>query len=76
MVDEESEGLNGEGSEGTALQEHIAHWVDVLDHWVTRIDSGLGRQVVRAGPAGADGGGDNSLRQMDEVGDLAKGVQG
>jgi hypothetical protein len=32
----------------SALQEHIAHWADVLDRWVQNIDARLGR------PDGAD----------------------
>jgi len=36
----ETEGSNlGDGG----LQEHIAHWADVLDHWVQSIDKRLGR---------------------------------
>ena len=28
----------------SALQEHVAHWADVLDRWVQSIDARLGRQ--------------------------------
>jgi hypothetical protein len=37
----ESEGSNL-GDSG--LQEHIAHWAEVLDRWVQSIDSRLGRR--------------------------------
>lgn len=28
----------------SGLEEHIAHWAEVLDHWVQSIDARLGRQ--------------------------------
>jgi hypothetical protein len=28
----------------SGLQEHIAHWADVLDRWVQSIDARLGRR--------------------------------
>lgn len=27
----------------SSLQDDLAHWADVLDHWVRSIDMGLGR---------------------------------
>jgi len=61
MAEEEEEGL----------QDHIAHWVDVLDRWVKRIDTGLGRQ-----DGAATSNGDGELLQMDDGDDVAKGVEG
>ena len=34
MIEEQEEGL----------QDHIAHWMEVLDSWVKRIDLGMGRE--------------------------------
>ena len=55
MTDEESEGFDGRDSEYEALQDHIVHWMEVLDRWVKRIDSGLGRQ--EGGEASLEGDG-------------------
>ena len=55
MTDEESEGFDGRDSEDEALQEHIAYWMEVLDRWVKRIDSGLGKQ--EGGEASLEGDG-------------------
>jgi hypothetical protein len=71
MAEDESEGLDGSVPDA-ALQDHIAHWVEVLDRWVKRIDTGLGRQDGAATTSNGDG----ELLQMDDGGDLAKGVEG
>jgi len=76
MADEESEGFGGSRSADEVLQDHIAHWMEVLDRWVKRIDTGLGTQDGGASmPEGADGG-ENVPSQMDDGVDFEKGVQG
>ncbi|HEY8816906.1 MAG TPA: hypothetical protein VIP57_17635 [Candidatus Dormibacteraeota bacterium] len=45
--------------EDSGLQEHIAHWAEVLDRWVQSIDTRLGRHeggVPGASPDEADVG--------------------
>src|ERR1700730_13290016 len=44
MSAEDAEGLDSAGLEEGGLQDNIAHWVEVLDRWVRRIESGMGRQ--------------------------------
>ena len=34
----------------SALEEHVAHWADVLDRWVQSIDARLGRRDGRVAP--------------------------
>lgn len=76
MADEESEEFGGSGSADEVLQDHIAHWMEVLDRWVKRIDSGLGTQDGGVStPEGPDDG-ENALPQMDDGVDFEKGVQG
>lgn len=76
MAGEESEGFGGSGSADEVLQDHIAHWMEVLDRWVKRIDSGFGTQDGGASaPEGADGG-ENVLPQADGGVDLEKGAHG
>ena len=53
MKEEEAEELGGGSPEDGLLQDHLAHWVEVLDRWVRRVDLGLG-----ARPAGKDAPGD------------------
>jgi hypothetical protein len=66
MAEEEEDGL----------QDHIAHWMEVLDDWVKRIDLGLGRQDGEA--ISLDGAVDGGLPpRVDEAGaDGTKGVDG
>lgn len=76
MADEESEEFGGSGSADEVLQDHIAHWMEVLDRWVKRIDSGLGTQDGGASTPEGAGGGENVLPQADGGVDFEKGVQG
>jgi translation initiation factor 2 alpha subunit (eIF-2alpha) len=48
MMDTERSNLEDSG-----LQEHIAHWAEVLDRWVKRIDAGLREE--NGDPSGPDG---------------------
>jgi len=41
-------GIESEDLEAGGLQDHIGHWVEVLDRWVKDLDRGMGRN-------GADG---------------------
>jgi ribosomal protein S12 methylthiotransferase accessory factor YcaO len=43
-TDMDAEKLNGDNLEDSGLEEHMAHWADVLDRWVRGIDTQLGRQ--------------------------------
>jgi hypothetical protein len=76
MADEESEGSAGEGSEDGTLQDHISHWVEVLDRWVKRLDSGMGRREVDAASPDGDGSADTGLPKLDESDGFTKGLQG
>lgn len=69
MAEEESEGLDGMGPEGESLQDHITHWMEVLDRWVKRVDSGLDGSSTTGGDRG-----ESQLLQMDDGDDLVKGV--
>jgi len=40
----------------SALEEHVAHWADVLDRWVQSIDARLGRRDGRFRPPSLDEG--------------------
>jgi hypothetical protein len=40
----DAEKLEGNNAEGSGLEEHMAHWADVLDRWVKGVDTRLGRQ--------------------------------
>ena len=71
MVEEEAKELPSEGSEDGALPEHIAHWVDVLDRWVKRIDLDMGGRIG----AGRVGEGDGLGDVAEDVGST-KGVEG
>jgi hypothetical protein len=55
MAEKDAEEVDGNNLVDGGLQDHLAHWMDVLDRWVRRIDKGLGRQDGVAGPiAGVD----------------------
>jgi hypothetical protein len=43
MVDEGAKGIESEGLEEEGLQDHIGHWVEVLDRWVKDLDRSMGR---------------------------------
>jgi hypothetical protein len=83
MDEEEAKGSPDGGSEDGALQDHIAHWVEVLDAWVRRVDLGMGRRVGAArvgdrdGARRVDGDGlDESLLRTDDGAGSAKGIEG
>lgn len=44
MAEEDTAAVGENNIGDSGLQDHIAHWVDVLDRWVTGIDTRLGRQ--------------------------------
>jgi hypothetical protein len=54
MGEKDPEEVDGSNLADGALEDHIAHWAEVLDRWVTGIDRRLGRQD---GAAGVDGNG-------------------
>ena len=43
MAEEDAWGRDGANLEGEGLQDHIAHWIEVLDRWVQGIDRGMGK---------------------------------
>ncbi|MDQ6879689.1 MAG: hypothetical protein M3082_18710 [Candidatus Dormibacteraeota bacterium] len=55
MAEKESGGSgDAEGRdilEDGTLQEHLAHWAEVLDRWVKGVDMGMGRQDGEAADA-------------------------
>ena len=48
------EKVEGNKLEDSGLEEHMAHWAEVLDRWVKGIDSRLGRQDGGSGGAPLD----------------------
>jgi hypothetical protein len=58
MGEEDAEGSDGGSLEEGALEDHIAHWIEVLDRWVKRVDVGLGRQDRGAAAGEPAGEGD------------------
>lgn len=75
MNEEETEELAGGSSEDGSLQDHMAHWVEVLDRWIRRVDLGMGRQEDGAEEPDAEGDGDREvLRLLGEDADPAKDV--
>jgi hypothetical protein len=55
VKEEETEELAGGSSEDGSLLDDIAHWAEVLDRWVRRVDLGMGARV--AGKEAPDDGG-------------------
>ncbi|MEA2655340.1 MAG: hypothetical protein QOI23_705 [Chloroflexota bacterium] len=43
-------GMEGNNLGESGLEEHIAHWADVLDRWVKGIDMRLGRDEGQGEP--------------------------
>jgi hypothetical protein len=41
MGEEEAGGLSVESSKDGSLQDEMAHWVEVLDRWIKRVDVGM-----------------------------------
>jgi hypothetical protein len=81
--DEQEAGRSLDGaSEDGALQEHIAHWVEVLDTWVKRVDLGMGRKSATNvgdgdGATHPDGDGlDQSLPHSDDGAGMPESVEG
>jgi len=76
MAEEEPEGLDRGNQEDGPLEDHISHWVDVLDRWIKRVDLGMGkRDGDLDGGDGAAPGIGGSLLRLDEGVDGAKGVE-
>jgi hypothetical protein len=75
MVEEESKGLDARSLEDGPLEDHINHWVEVLDRWIKRVDLGMGRGG--ADPSAADGErvGLKDPLQVDDGANGAKGVE-
>jgi hypothetical protein len=74
MGEEEPEGLNSGSLEDGPFQEHISHWVEVLERWVKRVDQGMGRREADAdGSAGEGLGVEDPPLQMNDGVDLSKG---
>jgi hypothetical protein len=76
MADEESEGSDGGGSQDGSLQDHITHWVDVLDRWVKRMDSALGNREADVASTDGDGRPGTGVPPVDEGDEFTKGLQG
>ena len=80
--EEEAERSLDGGSEDGGLQEHIAHWVEVLDTWVKRVDLAMGRKTAANvgdgdGTKHPDGDGlDHSVPHSDDGADTPRGVEG
>ena len=55
MSGEDAEGSESASLDDGDLQDNIAHWLEVLDNWIRRIDRGMGRQDGEA--ASPDGAG-------------------
>ena len=71
---EEVRGSPDGASEDGALHDHLAHWVEVLDTWVKRVDLGMGRRI-----GGSKVGGnrlDESIPQVNDGVDSTQGVEG
>ena len=43
MAEKDAMGVDESNPGDGGLQDHIAHWSEVLDRWVKGIDTGLGR---------------------------------
>ena len=54
MAEKETEEVDQNNLVDGGLQDHIAHWMEVLDRWVKGIDKGLGRHDGVAGPITGD----------------------
>jgi hypothetical protein len=74
MAEEDAEGDGGNSGDGD-LQDHIAHWVEVLDGWVKRIDLGMGRQEGDVASLNGNGAvdGNRKLHEADGA-DVVEGL--
>ena len=61
MIEEGAKGIETDGFEEEGLQDHIGHWVEVLDRWVKDLDRGMGRNGAdsKSEPAMEDVGADS-----------------
>jgi hypothetical protein len=61
LSDEGSTRIESEDLEAEGLQDHIGHWLEVLDRWVNDLDRGMGRNGVHIAsePAVEDVGADS-----------------
>jgi hypothetical protein len=61
MIEEGAKGIETDGFEEEGLQDHIGHWVEVLDRWVKDLDRGMGRNGadIKSEPAAEDVGADS-----------------
>jgi hypothetical protein len=75
MNEEEAGGLAEESFEDGSLQDHMAHWAEVIDRWVRRVDLGMGARVADTNDQGGAGG-DDPLSGPDRGSDLAQDVEG
>ena len=66
--------MDGGNQEDGPLEDHISHWVEVLDRLIKRVDLGMGRRDGDLGGAdGAAPGVDETLVWVDDGVDRAKG---
>jgi hypothetical protein len=50
MGEKDGEEIGGSNLSDRGLQDHIAHWSEVLDRWVNGIDLAMGRNADPSGP--------------------------
>jgi hypothetical protein len=62
MSEEDAGGLVGSNLDNGGLQDHIAHWVEVLDRWVKGIDRGMGKPDGEDASADGEAGDRGSIR--------------
>jgi hypothetical protein len=74
MNEEETGGLVQESFEDGSLQDHMAHWAEVLDRWVSRVDLGMGARVAGTKDLGGAGG-DDALSGLNRGSDLEQDVE-
>jgi hypothetical protein len=55
MKEEEAGEVAGGSSEDGSLQDDMAHWAEVLDRWVRRVELGLGARAAGNGAPGKGG---------------------
>jgi hypothetical protein len=55
MDEEETGGLSGGSPKDGSLQDEMAHWVEVLDRWIKRVDVGMDGRLHDTAAADGDG---------------------